>query len=80
MTGYDRYLEKQFGWTGSFYTTLFDAISLADRKNTSKLAEGFPEEVDAYRIFTQEGRDAFLAKCDPGHPLVKKIAEGKAYL
>lgn len=62
MNGYDRYLEKQFSIGGGFFNTLFEAIARADEGN---LAMGFPEEVDVYKTWTREGRDAFLAKCSP---------------
>jgi hypothetical protein len=79
-TGYDRYLEFQFRWTGSFFTTLFNAIALADTKNTERLRQGFPEEVEAYQTWTRIGRDEFLAKCNPEHPLMKKINAGEVML
>ena len=77
MNGYDKYLEYQFHWTGSFYRTLFQAIELADDWNLTKLAKGFPEEVHAYILWSRQGMEALAAKCSPGHPLLKALqAEG----
>ena len=75
MNGYDKYLEFQFRKSGSFYERLFSAITAADRGNLVKLALGFPEEVEAYKTFTQIGVDAFLKKCSPDHPLVPQMRE-----
>jgi hypothetical protein len=69
MNGYNKYLEFQYRWSGDFYTSLFRAIALADTGNTQRLSKGFPEEVDAYRIWTREGVEAFLEKVSPDHPL-----------
>lgn len=78
--GYDRYLECQFGWSGDFFRTLFDAIARADTKNTEKLRLSFPEEVEAYLTWTRKGQDEFLAKCNPDHPLMKELKEGNLFL
>ena len=80
MNGFDRYLEFQFRWSGSFYTHLFGAIQQADHKNLEKLAKGFPEEVDAYKTWARVGSDAFLSNCSQDHPLVRAVAAGKAFL
>lgn len=74
--GFDLYLEFQFHQTGSFYTALFDLISHADPMNIHRLALGFPDEVEAYRVFTQVGLDEFLAKCTPDHPLIEQMRIG----
>ena len=37
----------QYGYSGSFYKSLQEAMSKADSKNTGKLKLGFPEEVEA---------------------------------
>jgi hypothetical protein len=79
-SGYDRYLEFQFRWTGDFFTTLFQAIALADRYNIEKLRQGFPGEVEAYQTWTRIGKDEFLAKCNPEHPLMKDLEAGKIML
>jgi len=71
--GYDLYLEFQYRRTGDFYTTLFQAIHLADKKNTARLAQGFPEEVDAVRRWTREGPESLLEKCTPTHPLIERM-------
>ena len=77
MNGYDKYLEYQFHWTGSFYTDLFRLIELADEWNLAKLAKAFPEEVDAYKLWSRQGMEALAAKCSPGHPLLADLrAEG----
>lgn len=71
-SGYDKYLEYQFGMTGDFYTNLFHAIQFADEINTERLRKGFPEEVDAYDLWAHVGREAFLAKCS-NSPLVERM-------
>jgi len=80
MTGYDRYLEFQFNWSGDFFTYLFRAISMADEFNLAKLAEGFPEEVEAYKTWTRVGQNAFLNKCSDSHPLKMKVLSGEYIL
>jgi hypothetical protein len=80
MNGFDKYLEFQFGLTGSFYTALFRAIHQADEDNLRRLAQGFPEEVEAYKVWSRIGRQDFLARCTPDHPLVTKISSGEAVL
>lgn len=55
MNGYDRYLDFQYRRSGSFFTFLFQAIAQADGNNTTCLELGFPEEVDAYRIWSRDG-------------------------
>jgi hypothetical protein len=70
VNGFDKYLEFQYEQTGSFYTTLFHAIQIADEENLTKLAAGFPQEVEAYKTYTRIGVEAFLAKCTPTHKLV----------
>jgi hypothetical protein len=51
MNGYDRFFDFQRGRSGSFFTNLFRAISVADHQNLAKLEKGFPEEVEAWRLF-----------------------------
>jgi hypothetical protein len=80
MSGFDKYLEFQFDWSGDFYKFLFRAISQADEFNLARLAAGFPEEVEAYITWTRVGSEAFLAKCSPSHPLVKRVLAGTAVL
>ena len=80
QNGYDRYLDKQFGMGGGFFNALFEAIARADEGNLTKLAAGFPEEVDAYKTWTRIGRDEFLAKCSPDHVMMSKIKDGSAIL
>ena len=75
--GYDRYLDKQFRMSGSFFSALFDAIMQADGTNLEKIAQGFPEEVEAYKTWTRIGVDEFLAKCSPDNPLLAKIKKGE---
>jgi hypothetical protein len=76
-SGFDKYLEFQFRWTGDFYTLLFQVIGCADEGNLGKIAAGFPSEVEAYKTWTRIGQEAFLAKCDPKHPLMEKIRKGE---
>ena len=80
MNGYDKYLEFQFGWSGDFYKLLFMLISKADEGNLYHLSLGFPDEVEAYKTWSRIGKDAFLAKCSPSHPLIKGIEEGELIL
>lgn len=80
MSGYDKYLEYQFGWSGSFYKALFEAMHAADASNLARLSKGFPKEAEAYEVWTCVGRDAFLSRCSPDHPLVHKIQAGEAEL
>ena len=68
-SGYDKYLEHQYRWSGDFYIALFRAITLADTDNTERLSKGFVEEVDAYRVWTREGVESFLNHVSPDHPL-----------
>lgn len=75
MTGYDRYLEFQFGWSGDFTQALFQAIARADSDNLAKLSEGFPQEVDAYILWSQHGAKALAAKVSPSHPLVRNLVQ-----
>ena len=78
MNGYDKYLEFQYRQSGHFYTALFEAISKADEDNLELLSKGFPEEVDAFRLFsrTQDGVKGFLAHCSAAHPL-KKVMQAE---
>ena len=78
--GYDRYLEFQFGMTGNFFKLLFNVIAIADEINIEKLRLGFPEEVDAYLIFSRIGKDPFLAKCSRNHALIKDLEAKKISL
>ena len=71
--GYDRYLDFQYGDTGGFFTRLFQAIAVADSTNIKRLAKGFPEEVDAYLLWTREGAEELLAKCTPNNPLIGRL-------
>jgi hypothetical protein len=79
-TGYDRYLEFQFGIAGDFFTQLFRAIQQADEKNLHRLALGFHEEVDAYIVWSRYGRQAFLDKCTQTHGIIAKIKSGEYVL
>jgi len=38
---------------GGFITTLFNAMMQADETNLNKLAQGFPEHVQAYKYFAR---------------------------
>lgn len=67
--GYDRYLDFQYDRSGDFFRALFRAITLADIDNTAQLAKGFPEEVNAYRVWTRLGVARFLTLLSPGHDL-----------
>jgi len=60
--------------TGSFYTALFWAIQQADEGNLCRLAQGFPEEVEAYKVWTRQGQRQFLDRCSSDHPLISRLA------
>ena len=75
MSGYDKYLEYQFHHTGGFYTGLFKLIAIADPDNSARLAEGFPEEVDAVLKWRDEGAGALAKKVTPEHPLLKTLID-----
>jgi len=78
LTGYDRFIEFQYQFTGNFYTLLFCTIAQADETNLKRLGMGFPEEVHAHMLWTQEGQEALACRVTAGHPLLKKlIAEMK---
>lgn len=74
LTGYDRYLEFQYQFTGDFFTLLFRTIAQADTNNLQRLGMGFPEEVHAHKLWTQEGQAAFAGHVTAGHPLLKNLA------
>lgn len=80
MNGADNYLEFYYSQSGAFYTLLFQLIASADRFNRLKLAEVFPEEVQAYQTFTEISPEAFSQLCHPDHPLLKKFLEEYALL
>ena len=42
-------LKWQFGLYGSFYTALWQAMTLADPENLLRLEKGFPEQVAALK-------------------------------
>jgi len=44
----------QYNLYGSFYTSLFNAIMLADELNLERLAKAFPTEVEAYKRYSRE--------------------------
>ena len=46
--------EFKNGLSGSFYQNLFTTIFCADVSNRYRLAEGFPEEVEAVRRYNNE--------------------------
>jgi hypothetical protein len=66
-SGFDRYLEFQYQFTGDFYTMLFRAIGQADDRNLDRLAKGFPEEVEAHVTWTL-GRRPVRPGRDEGPP------------
>ena len=75
MSGHDKYLEFQYRRTGGFFTTLFKAISLADSDNLPKLEKGFPEEVDAFKIWSRQGAEYLLPKISLDHGLRDQFME-----
>ena len=44
----------QYKLNGHFYTSLWDAICLADDGNLMRLSRGFPDEVNGYINYTQQ--------------------------
>ncbi len=74
-SGYDRYLEYQYGQSGDFFSHLFRAIMQADSKNTEKLRLAFPEEVDAYDLWAHHpnGVRLMAEQCSPDHPLLTNL-------
>jgi len=80
MNGFDRYLEFQFRIAGDFYTALFQAIQQADEDNLERLAKGFPEEVEAYKVWARMGKDYFLQRCTDSMPLKRKVLAGEFVL
>jgi len=73
--GFDKYLEYQYGWSGDFYRFLVQAIQQADTKNSARLAQGFPEEVEAYHMWSQVGVEEFAQRCSQDHPLLARLKE-----
>jgi hypothetical protein len=69
-SGFDRFLEWQYQFTGDFYTHLFRAIAQADDQNLERLAKGFPEEVEAHVTWTVQGVGPFVQGVTKGHPLL----------
>lgn len=61
--GFDRYLDYQYRSGGSFFKALFNAIKQADKYNLPKIAQGFPEEVEAYKTWTRVGVEEFAERC-----------------
>lgn len=71
--GFDLYLEYLYQQTGSFYTTLFTAIQLADSENLEKLSKGFPEEVIAFRTYRDQPIKYFTYQCTQSHHLLPRF-------
>lgn len=44
----------RYGRSGSFYESLFNAISKADGRNLYRLEKGFPEEVSAFHNYAYQ--------------------------
>lgn len=63
-------IEWQYRMHGDFNTALSQAIMMADRRNLAKLAQGFPDEVSAFRHYSEvDGWWEALqkkAECRPG--------------
>ena len=51
--GTKRLVDWQMGRTGAFWTLMFEAMNRADGQNLDRLQEAFPEEVLAYRSYSQ---------------------------
>ena len=55
LTEGEKFIVKwQFRMLGHFNTALIDTIARADIINRAKLAQGFPEEVQAYINYTEK--------------------------
>jgi len=52
--GEEHLYKWQHGMLGDFMKALFTAICRADGDNMQKLEKAFPEEVEAYRRFSEE--------------------------
>jgi len=52
--GEEHLYKWQYGMLGGFMKALFSAICKADGDNIQKLKKAFPEEVEAYRRFSEE--------------------------
>jgi len=78
--GYIRYLEHQFHFSGSFAHALFTAIELADDQNLERLAQGFPEEVEAYKVWSRVGAEELLNRAGEDCYIVQQIRAGKLFL
>jgi len=73
--GFNKYLEYQYRQSGDFYTALFQAIMMADTKNTARLAKGFPSEVEAYRVWSRVGVDEFVKHVSHDHALLPRFRD-----
>ncbi len=72
-SGYDRYLDYQYRRSGGFFKAIFEAIKLADIDNMPKIEAGFPEEVDAYRVWAREGALALALRVTVGYGLLDDL-------
>lgn len=77
--GYDRFIDFQFGYSGSFFKLLFQTMIQADSNNLAKLSLGFLEETAAVYLFKNDpkGKQIILEKCSPDNKLVKAIRENE---
>ncbi len=75
--GYDLLLEWVYGQTGHFYTQLFELMARADTENLNKLGQGFPEEVEAFRIYAYDvdGLEKIMQRASHDHPLLTKFIQ-----
>lgn len=65
LNSYEQYLMFQYHMAGDFVASLYRLISMADEDNLARLEEGFPDEVDAYRVWTGWGRHELYSRCSP---------------
>jgi hypothetical protein len=49
-----KFIEYLKGWSGSFYTNLFDLIFSADADNFRKIGEAFPDECEVIKKYQNE--------------------------
>ena len=75
FNGYVLYAKFQLGMLGDFYTHLFTAISLADKKHLALVEKGFPQCVEAYKVFTRIGADSFFGAAPQDDPFIQRFKE-----
>lgn len=80
MNAYDKFLDYLFANTTAFHAALFQAMVVANLHELNCLANGFPEEVHAYKVWNDKGPGALLAKCSLENYLAQRIRRGELEL